>query len=110
MEVILPEYVIVCCCAGTSEYTTNKANQFPSQQFIDNIALYTDNVYIPTMINPDYVDGADSSVLPYTSMNGNIVFSVTNGEVKLTFSNNDLKLKDTDWFKENREMPDAWRA
>ena len=45
-----------------------------------------------------------------TSMNGNIVFSVTNGEVKLTFSNNDLKLKDTDWFKENREMPDAWRA
>lgn len=109
MAVVQPEYVIVCCCAGTSEYTTNKANQFPSQQFIDNIALYTDNVYIPTMINPDYVDGADSSVLPYTSMNGDIVFSVTNGEVKLTFSNNDLKLKDTEWFKENREMPDAWK-
>ena len=110
MAVVQPEYVIVCCCAGTSEYTTNKANQFPSQQFIDNIALYTDNVYIPTMINPDYVDGADSSVLPYTSMNGDIVFSVTNGEVELSFSNNDIKLKDTDWFKENREMPDAWRA
>ena len=109
MAVIQPEYVIVCCCAGTSEYTTDKANQFPSQQFIDNIALYTDNVYIPTMINPDYVDGADSSVLPYTSMNGDIVFSVTNGEVELSFSNNDLKLKDTEWFKENREMPDAWK-
>ena len=109
MAVIQPEYVIVCCCAGTSEYTTNKANQFPSQQFIDNIALYTDNVYIPTMINPDYVDGADSSVLPYTSMNGDIVFSVTNGEVELSFSNNDLKLKDTEWFMENREMPDAWK-
>ena len=109
MAVVQPEYVIVCCCAGTSEYTTNKANQFPSQQFIDNIALYTDNVYIPTMINPDYVDGADSSDLSYTSMNGDIVFSVTNGEVKLTFSNNDLKLKDTEWFKENREMPDAWK-
>ena len=110
MAVVQPEYVIVCCCAGTSEYTTNKANQFPSQQFIDNIALYTDNVYIPTMINPDYVDGADSSVLPYTSMNGDIVFSVTNGEVELSFSNNDIKLKDTDWFKENREMPDALRV
>ncbi len=109
MAVVQPEYVIVCCCAGTSEYTTNKANQFPSQQFIDNIALYTDNIYIPTMINPDYVDGADSSVLPYTSMNGDIVFSVTSGEVELSFSNNDLKLKDTEWFKENREMPDAWR-
>ena len=26
------------------------------------------------------------------------------------FSNNDTKLKDTDWFKNNRTTPDAWKG
>ena len=43
-------------------------------------------------------------------MNGNIVFTVSSGEISLTFSNNDLKLKDTNWFKEKRTCPDAWLA
>ena len=112
MEVIQPEYVIVCCCAGTPEYTTIEENKFPTQTMIDNVAPYTDKVYIPSMLDKitGYNKNGEPNSWTVTSMNGNIVFSVTNGEVKLTFSNNDLKLKDTDWFKENREMPDAWRA
>lgn len=112
MARIEPEYVIVCCCAGTPEYTTIEENKFPTQTMIDNVAPYTDNVYIPSMLDKitGYNKNGEPNSWTVTSMNGNIVFSVTNGEVKLTFSNNDLKLKDTDWFKENREMPDAWRA
>ena len=112
MARIEPEYVIVCCCAGTPEYTTIEENKFPTQTMIDNVAPYTDKVYIPSMLDEitGYNKNGEPNSWTVTSMNGNIVFSVTNGEVKLTFSNNDLKLKDTDWFKENREMPDAWRA
>ena len=111
MAQIQPEYVIVCCCAGTPEYTTIEENKFPTQIMIDNVAPYTDNVYIPSMLDEilGYNNSGEPNSWSVTSMNGNIVFSVTNGEVKLTFSNNDLKLKDTEWFKENREMPDAWK-
>ena len=42
-------------------------------------------------------------------MNGNIVFSCIDGVITLQCSNNDTKLKDTQWFKENRTCPDAWR-
>ncbi len=110
MARIEPEYVIVCCCAGTPEYTTIEENKFPTQTMIDNVAPYTDNVYIPSMLDKitGYNKNGEPNSWTVTSMNGNIVFSVTNGEVKLTFSNNDLKLKDTEWFKENREMPEEW--
>lgn len=111
MAQIQPEYVIVCCCCGTPEYTTNEENKFPTQQFIDNIAPYTDNVYIPTMLDEitDYDSDDEPSSWTVKSMNGNIIFAVTDGKVTLNFSNNNTKLKDTDWFKENREMPEAWK-
>lgn len=61
----------------------------------------------------DEITGYDSDKEPSSwtvkSMNGNIIFAVTDGKVTLNFSNNNTKLKDTDWFKENREMPEAWR-
>lgn len=107
MEAITPEYVCVCCCAGTSEYTENSARQFPSQDFIDRVAPYTDKVYVTSMVD-HYSD--TFSECTYKSMNGNIVFTVSSGEISLTFSNNDLKLKDTNWFKEKRTCPDAWLA
>ena len=54
----------------------------------------------------NYVDKSDfSNVGTVKSMNGNIVFSVSGSTVKLEFSNNDLKLKDTDWFKAHRTWP-----
>lgn len=108
MNAITPEYVCVCCCAGTSEYTSVNANQFPTQDFIDRVAPYTDKVYVTTQVD-NYVDtgwGSNGTVKP---MNGNIVFGCTNGKITMYFSNNDTKLKDTDWFKEKRECPQAWR-
>lgn len=102
LSVIQPKIVCVCCCCGSTEYTTNIANVFPSQAFVDRIAPYTDRVYVTTMI------GATQN--KYASMNGNIVVSELFGKVSVQCSNNDTLFKDTDWFKENRTLPDAWKA
>ena len=101
LQAIQPEIVCVCCCCGSTEYTENMANVFPSQAFVDRIAQYTERVYV-TSIVADNKDG-------YTSMNGNIVVYVENGEVKLRCSNNVTKFKYTAWFKANRVMPNAWK-
>ena len=100
LSVIQPEIVCVCCCCGNDEYTDNVANMFPSQAFVDNIAPYTDKVYVTTLD-----DGNDG----FTSMNGNIVVSSNGDWVKVQCSNNDLLFKDTDWFKANRTTPKAWQ-
>lgn len=107
MEVIQPQYVVVCCCAGTPEYAKEEANKFPTQAMIDNVAPYTDAVYIPSVVDTTAEDETSWSV---KSMNGNIIFACTNGMVSFTFSNNNLKLKDTEWFRENRDMPAEWTA
>ena len=101
LEEIKPDIVCVCCCGGNyKEYQYKEmSNVFPSQAFIDRIASYTDAVYVTTQ----YVESGG-----FTSMNGNIVVYVDNGELKLRCSNNATKLKDTDWFKNNRIMPNAW--
>ena len=101
MAAITPEYVCVCTCAGSSEYRASPANVFPSQGFVDRVAPYTDKVYITTLMN-------DYSANDYTSMNGNIIFRVSGEEISIEGSNNNMKLKDTDWFKNNRQMPPAW--
>jgi len=101
LDAITPEYVIICTCAGTPEYSDTPSGQFPTQQFIDRIAGYTDKVYITTLM-VDYKNNK------FESMNGNVVFSVKDGEVAIACSSNDLLLKDTDWFKENRVTPAAW--
>ena len=103
LEVISPEIVCVCCCAGSSEYTSKNENQFPTQAFIDRIAPYTSQVYVTTLCL-DYNKGS------FESFNGNIVISSNASEnVKVACANNDKLLKDTDWFAANRIMPDAWK-
>jgi competence protein ComEC len=102
MAAISPEYVCVCTCAGSSEYGANPENVFPSQVFINRIAPYTDKVYVTT-----YVPNYENNVVQ--SMNGNIVFSVSDGVAGIQGSNNNLKLKETEWFINNRTMPAAWR-
>ena len=99
---IQPEIVCVCCCCGSDEYTDNVANMFPSQAFVDRIAPYTDRVYVTTIV-------ADNSA-GFTSMNGNIVVSCVDGVISVRGSNNDTVFKDTEWFKDNRQMPTAWSA
>ncbi len=96
LSVIKPKNVAVCCCCGTTEYTSNQANTFPAQAFIDRVSKYTQNIYCTTLIK-DYKNGE------FTSMNGDIVFYTSENELKLFCSNGNTILKDTDWFKANRK-------
>lgn len=100
LEQIKPQYVVVTAVAGSDEYTDVVANQFPTQIFINNVAPYTDKVYVTSL----YADNADG----YTSMNGNIVFACNDGEVTVTCSNNSTLLKDTEWFRMYRQTPREW--
>ena len=109
MYAIQPEYVVVCCCCGTPEYTDANETQFPTQVFIDNVAPYTDKIYVTSIVD-SYVDKSDwSKQGTVKSMNGNVVFACTDGQITITCSNNDTILKDTQWFKDHRIMPDAWK-
>jgi competence protein ComEC len=101
LDAISPEYIIICTCAGTLEYSNTVPNQFPTQQFIDRVAPYTDRIYITTLIT-------DYSGNKYSSFNGNIVFSLKDGKVTIKCSGDDRVLKDTEWFKEHRTAPAAW--
>ena len=102
LEVIKPDIVCVCCCAGASEYTDTNENMFPTQAFIDRVALYTDKVYVTTLC-VDYDAGT------FTSMNGNITVVTTKSGVSVVCSNDDRVLKEWDWFKNNRACPENWK-
>ncbi|MBE6594929.1 MAG: MBL fold metallo-hydrolase [Ruminococcaceae bacterium] len=103
MAVIKPEIVCVCCCCGSSEYTDTDANQFPTQQFVDNVAPYTDKVYVTTMC-------VDYDADRFASMNGNItVVTDKNGVRVICGSGDDRVLKEWEWFREHRTVPDAWK-
>ena len=98
LDVIKPKTVCICCCAGSTEYTTNKDNTFPAQKAINRIAKHTDKVYVTTVTS--------DTAPKYQSMNGNINFHSDKGvEYTVTGSNNSTILKDTDWFKKNRTWP-----
>ncbi len=101
LEVIKPKVVCVCCCAGSDEYTSNTQNQFPTQAMIDRVAAYTDAVYVTSIAN-DTEKG-------FQSFNGNIVYTCSGGKVTMYFSESDVKLKDSDWFKNNRTCPMSWQ-
>ncbi len=99
MDKITPSIVCVCCCAGSSEYTSKNANQFPTQEFVDRVSVHTSRIYV-TSLCLDYK--ADS----YTSFNGNIVVCSNLADTIAVYcSNNTTVLKDTDWFKNNRTLP-----
>lgn len=102
ISVIQPEVVCVCCCAGSSEYTKVSENQFPTQEFIDRIAPYTDQVFVTTLC----IDYANNE---FTSFNGNIVYLSKVDDYAVVCSNNNTVLKDSDWFKNNRTCPEVWK-
>ena len=106
LSVIKPEIVCVCCCAGSTEYTDTPANTFPSQTFVDNVSKYTDCVYVTTRIATEAEETETGK--KYVSFNGNIVVVSSAGTVTVNCSNNNTKLKDSDWFKANRTCPAAW--
>ena len=102
LDLIKPKICAVSCSAGNSEYTPNYKNVFPAQIFIDNIAQYTDNVYVTSM-------GMDDEE---KAINGNIIVSCNGEDVSVAStgkesdnqdtSNGPIKLKDSLWF--NKEI------
>lgn len=102
LSVVKPSISVCTCVCGSTEYTNAKENTFPSQNYINRISEYTDKVYITSLCN-DYEKGE------YTSMNGNVIVSSNGNEVAVACSNNNDILKDTEWFKNNRECPEKWK-
>lgn len=103
LSVIQPKHVCVCCCAGSSEYTKTNENQFPTQQFVDRVSLWTDKVFVTSLC-------VNYSENKFESMNGNIVICSNTGVVdtEVYCSNNTTLLKDTEWFTANRQTPTRW--
>lgn len=101
LNVIDPNIICVCCCAGYNQYNAAPENVFPTQAMIDRVAPYTDKVYVTSQVD----ESAESG---YRSMNGNIVVTSGRDGVTVECSENNTLLKDTEWFKANRTMPDAW--
>ena len=100
LSVITPEVVCICCCAGNDEYTSAVDNQFPTQTAINNIAKYTEYIYVTTVTTDGHTG--------FASMNGDICFKSEDGDnYTVAGSNNSTILKDTDWFKDNRTWPSA---
>jgi len=114
LEVIQPEIVVVTCVAGSVEYKQKFSNTFPTQLFIDRISKWTDKVYVTTVGEVEEVVDKDGNTkfkdAGFSSMNGNVVINVDKNNIDVTCSNNNLKLKETDWFKANRTCPSAWAA
>lgn len=110
LSVISPEICCVCCCCGNVEYTQTNENRFPTQDFINRISQYTDKVYVTTLGYIKYnEDNSRWQNDGFTSMNGNIVVTSNSTQVLVNCSNNNTLLKDTNWFKENRITPNAWK-
>ena len=110
LDVIQPEVCVVTCCAGSVEYTQNLENTFPTQLFINRISKWTDKVYVTTVVTIAKDDSDKWKDVSYTSLNGIVVVKVNNGSLNVECSNNNTVLKDTDWFKNNRTTPDAWKS
>lgn len=91
LSLITPDTVVACCCAGTTEYTKNRETTFPTQAFIDRVALYTDAVYVTSVYDEETDD--------FKSLNGNVIitYSKDNAPV-VSATNNTTKLKDSAWF------------
>ena len=116
LSVIQPKIVCVCCCAGSDEYTHNINNVFPSQAFINRIAVYTVRVYVTTAMDMQKTElNSKGEQLVDTvgdrySLNGNIKVISDKDEVKVECSASDKPLKDSEWFKKYRKLPEAWAA
>ena len=59
-----------------------------------------------TSLCTDYAKGQ------FTSFNGNIAVCADSDDARATVyaSDNTTPLKDTEWFREHRTAPDAWKA
>ena len=102
LDVVKPSISVCTCVCGSTEYTKNNANTFPSQNYVNRISKHTSQVYVTSLCS-DYEKGE------YTSMNGNVIVSSNKNNVAVACSNNTTLLKDTQWFKNNRTCPENWK-
>ena len=99
LNLITPKTICICCCAGSSEYTSKNENQFPTQEFLNRALKHTRNIFVTTLCT-SYQDNK------FESMNGNIVIcSSGTTDSYVQCSNNATKLTETEWFKNNRTLP-----
>lgn len=128
LDILQPKLCVCCCCCGTDEYTPITNNQFPTQDFINRIAKWTDKVYAPSIFDSyEIVTAAQAKddkgnlkydkkgnpvsdrtgvaigeqyahTSGYKAMNGNIIVSCNGSSIGLWASNNLIKLKDSEWF------------
>lgn len=115
LSVIQPEYIAITCVAGSVEYSKDKDNTFPYQAVVDRMAKYTDNVFVTSCMemedtgeilsngNPKYANVGEMKPL-----NGTIIFSCNDNVISFTGTNNNTKLKDSEWFKTYRTTPTEW--
>jgi hypothetical protein len=127
-DILQPKLCVACCCCDTDEYTPITDNQFPTQDFINRIAKWTDKVYAPSVfdsyeiVTASQVKDSDGNLkfdkngnpvsersgvaigeqyihtTGFKELNGNIIVSCNGSNVGLWASNNLTKLKDTEWF------------
>ncbi len=137
LSLIKPKMSVVSCCCGTDEYTGATDNQFPTQDYIDRIAKYTDSVYVTSTYQSYEIATAEANskgqskktgvavggqyfhTSGYKAMNGNVCVSTNGHHIGLYCSNNYIKLKDTEWIslsitldgktRTMRRMPDEWK-
>ena len=108
LSVIKPKNIVFTAVAGATEYTTNPANTFPTQIAINNIVKYTANCYVTSVCTNTPAELAVKNYSKFESMNGDIIFSSNKSGYKIECTNNNILLKDTDWFKANRDLPANW--
>lgn len=99
LSVICPEYVCICCCAGSPEYTGVADNTFPTRDALQRILKYTDKIYVTTLATDVDLEGKKWD---YTSFNGNIYVCSDGVSFSVTGSNNSTILKESSWYSENR--------
>ena len=113
LRIIKPDICVVPCAAGSVQYLTtgtqNLKNTFPTQDFIDRIAVHTNRVYVPTYADIEMgTNGRWKDTGTFGDINGNIVVISQTDDIVVSCSKTDTLLKDTAWFKANRETPLAW--
>ena len=108
LDVIKPDIVVFTCVAGTYEYTQNSDRTFPTLEVLQRISNYTDKVYVTTEGISEYANGEYKDI-GHKSLNGNIIVTSNNTGVTIIGSNHSDILKDTNWYKENRNTIDAWK-
>lgn len=122
LEVIQPKICVVCCVAGSCEYTNILKNMFPTQAFINRIAKYTQKVYVTDIceIEAVYDDNGDPvldrygyqkyKMITHGAFNGDIIVDSQQQQVVVNCSDSTDYLKDSDWIKAYRDIPSQWAA